>query len=202
MRIAIRSVILFSLTAATTVAAQGPGAPRRAGPGGPPAAQMLLAQTGELELTDAQVVRLAAIARRSESRRRAMRAAMDSAETRFGNQPGDTAARRQFAQRMRADMQRAQDQMQADQRDAIAVLTPDQQARAWNMVANRRPQMGGGRGMRPGGERGMRRMPGVRGDRQNGVRPRAPMPERGFRGGERGPRPERQMVRPPRPIES
>src|SRR5687768_10433401 len=90
MRNPTRLALLLSLTAATSVAAQGPEAPRRAGPGGPPAAQMLLAQTGELELTDAQVVRLAAIARRSESRRRALRAAMDSAETRFGNQSGDT----------------------------------------------------------------------------------------------------------------
>jgi Spy/CpxP family protein refolding chaperone len=207
MQKTIRSVVLLSLTAVTAVAAQGPGpggpgASRRMGPGGPPAAQMLLAQTGELELTDAQVVRLAAIARRSESRRRALRAAMDSAETRFRGQPGDTTARRQFAQRMQADMQRAQDQMQADQRDAIAVLTPDQQAKAWNLVANRRPGMGEGRGMRgPGRERGMRRMPGTRGERQNGMRPKRPMGEPGFRGDERGPRPERRIVRPPRPID-
>ena len=152
----LRILALLSLSAAGA-AAQGPpqgpppGDPGR-GPG--PAAQMLLAQTGELELTDAQVIKLAAIARRSEARRRAMRAAMDSGARRF--QPGDTAARRQFGERMRADMQRAESQMQVDQRDAIAVLTPDQQAKAWNMVSNRGARRGGGGGgaLRRGGGRG------------------------------------------------
>ncbi|MGH7677329.1 MAG: Spy/CpxP family protein refolding chaperone [Gemmatimonadaceae bacterium] len=119
---------------------------------------MLLAQTGELELTDAQVVRLAAIARRSEARRRSLRASMDSAESRL--QPGDTVARRQFGERMRANMTRAQEQQQIDQRDAIAVLTPDQQAKAWNRVANRP-------------DRGMRR-PGGFGMRERRMEPRAP----------------------------
>jgi len=119
---------------------------------------MLLAHTGPLDLTDAQVVRLAAIARRTEARRRTMRAAMDSARARFmPGTPGDSAARRQFRDRMRADMERAREQGRADQRDAIAVLTPDQQARAWDIVARR--GMGGGmrRGMRGPGQRGMRR---------------------------------------------
>ena len=43
------------------------------------AASMFLAHTGELQLTDAQVTRLAAIARRSEARQKAMHARMDSA---------------------------------------------------------------------------------------------------------------------------
>ena len=38
------------------------------------AASMFLAHTGELQLTDAQVTRLAAIARRSEARQKAMHA--------------------------------------------------------------------------------------------------------------------------------
>jgi len=147
---------------------------------------MLLAQTGELELTDAQVVRLAAIARRSEARRRSMRAAMDSAQARFGGQPGDSVARRQFGQRMQADMQRAEEQMRVDQRDAIAVLTPDQQAKAWNSVANRGATMRGGRG--PGD---MGRMRGPRGD---GMRPLRPMPrDPRFREEGRAPRQTRPM---------
>jgi hypothetical protein len=138
----IRNLSVLSLIVSATAGAQAPppgGAPAP-GPGprremaGPPAAEMLLSNVGELELTDAQVVRLAGIARRSAARRRAMTAAFDSARTR---QPGDSAARQQFRQRMEADMRRTEEQMRTDQRDAIAVLTPDQQAKAWNMVANR-----------------------------------------------------------------
>jgi len=118
----------------------------------------MLAHTGELDLTDAQVVKLAAIARRSEARRRAAGAAIDSARTRFGPQSGlaDSSARRQFRDRMRSDFSRLRDQAQGDQRDAIAVLTSDQQARAWNMVSARGRGMGG-RGGRGGMGRGMRR---------------------------------------------
>lgn len=180
----IRIAVLLCFAAATAAVAQGP-MPRRAD-AGPPAAQMLLAQTGELELTDAQVVRLAAIARRSEARRRSLRAAMDSGQARFGGQPGDSVARRQFGQRMQADLQRAQEQMRTDQRDALAVLTADQQAKAWNMVANRGARMRGGRG--PGD---MGRMRGGRGDRMRPLRPMDRNP--GFRGQERGPRAPRPM---------
>jgi hypothetical protein len=125
----------------------------------------MLAHTGELDLTDAQVLKLAAIARRSEARRRSMRAAMDSAQERFGPQAGprDSASQRQFRDRMRADFTRVRDQVQADQRDAIAVLSADQQARAWNMVSARGRGMGGGMGGAMGrgfgggmGGRGMR----------------------------------------------
>jgi LTXXQ motif family protein len=139
---------------------------------------MLLSRTGELGLTDAQVVRLAAIARRSEGRRRSMRAAMDSAEIRF-RQPGDSVARRQFGERMRAEMQRTNEQMQMDQRDALAVLTPDQQSKAWNLRS-----AGPGRGM-GAGVRGMRRG------------------ERGMRGPRmgQGPRVRGERVRPPRPMQ-
>ena len=53
------------------------------GPGGPGGgiASMLLAHTGEFKLTDAQVTRLAGIARRTSDRHRAMRASMDSLRT-------------------------------------------------------------------------------------------------------------------------
>ena len=154
MRSLILAGALVAVAGASAVA-QAPAAPvegRRT-----PGAEMLLARTGELGLTDAQVTRLAAIARRSAARRQAMRAAGDSIRTRFtpGTRP-DSATRRQLADRVRADMQRARDQERADRRDAIAVLTADQQARAWELVSR-----GGGRGgMRPGA-RGMRGRPGM-----------------------------------------
>lgn len=137
-------------------------------PMGGRSAQMLLAQSAQLDLTDAQVVKLAGIARRAELRQRAM----DSARTRF-NQPADSLARWQFAQRMQAEMTKERDQSHVDLRDAIASLTPDQQAKAWEMAAGRaRAARGGGgmRGMGPGGEMG----PGAR--RGGAARPRAPRP--------------------------
>src|SRR5688572_5842661 len=136
----IRIAALVSVTAASALAAQPGGSQAHpvppAGDGRAPAASMLLAHTGELELTDAQVVRLAAIARRAEARRRTMRASMDSVRARFGDRaPADSAARRQMRDRFRADIDRLREQQRADQRDAIAVLTPDQQARAWDVAA-------------------------------------------------------------------
>ena len=147
----------------------GPGAMGRRG-GGPAEdpARFLLGHTGEFRLTDAQVTRLAAIARRSAERRQALRAQMDSMrpERRPGG-PGarpDSAARAQSRQRfeqMRPALDRMREQAQADRRDAIAVLTPDQQAQAWERIAT------AGRGQRGGMRRGMR--PG--GMRQGGMRP-------------------------------
>jgi hypothetical protein len=173
----IRVVAILTVVAASTLAAQPqPDAGRRMGRGGVPAAQLLLAHTGELQLTDQQVVRLAAIARRAETRRRAMRASMDSVRLRFGpGQPAraDSAARRQLRERMQGEMDRAREQARTDQRDAIAVLTADQQARAWEIASSRGRVHGmRGRGMR---ERGMRRGPG-----------------RDFRGSGRMPRPPRE----------
>lgn len=186
MRSTIRILTLLSLAAATTAAAQGPVPPMppaSEGPGGAPAAKLLLANTGELGLSDAQVVRLAAIARRSEARRVALRAAMDSNRRRMETQPVDTAAQRQFRDRMRSTFEREREQSQTDLRDAIAVLNADQQARAWQMVATRGVGRGG-RGMR--GARGMRGGPGMR----DGMR-RAPG-DRMRPGGEPGLR-ERRM---------
>ena len=194
MRSMIRTFALISLASATTALAQGPVPPMEApqgGPVGPSAAGMLLAHTGELGLTDAQVVRLAAIARRTETRRAALRSAMDSARQRFQpGQPADSAARRQFRQRMQTDMEKARDAGRVDLRDAIAVLNADQQARAWEMAATR------GRMARHGAmrERGM----GMR-ERGMGMRERQRMQPRdpGFRGRrpmddeQRGPRPRR-----------
>ena len=165
MRSMVRTLAVVSLVSATSAFGQGPvppmpGGPQGRGAGVAPAAQMLLAHTGELGLTDAQVVRLAAIARRSEARRATMRASMDSARQRFApGQQVDTAARRQFRQRMQADMTKALDAARTDQRDAIAVLNADQQAKAWEMVTTR-ARMGRAGGMRaPGGARGMRMAP-------------------------------------------
>src|ERR1043165_6298728 len=145
MRTSIRLATLLIVGAVSHLLAQGPGAPG----GRPPTGDMgpgrgraghgaafLLSHTGDLELTDAQVVKLAAIARRGEVRLRGMRARMDSAGMRVGGRqaPGDSAARRQARDRMRTDARRMREQFAADQRDAITVLTPDQQARAWQMV--------------------------------------------------------------------
>jgi len=159
------------VTATGLLGAQAPGGRAGAGPvarpGGAPAAEMLLAATGRLQLTDQQVVRLAAIARRSEARRTSMRAMMDSARMRMQgvgrSAAGDTAAPRARMESMRASMERVREQEHADRRDAIAVLTPDQQAQAWEMIAARGRGM---RGVRGGGgamrERQMRPRPGAR----------------------------------------
>ena len=184
MNRSIRIASILSLVAAAAGAQNPPppgGAPApgpRRETAGPPAAEMLLSRAGELELTDQQVVRLAGIARRSAARRRALTAAFDSGRTRF-TQPADSVARRQFRQRMDGEMGRAEEQMRVDQRDAIAVLTPDQQAKAWNMVASRG---GPGRGREMGG-RGMAGR-GMAGRGRVGMRP------------ERGPRPGRPMAEP------
>src|SRR4029434_4261959 len=55
-------------------------------------ADFLLAHTGDLALTDAQVVRLAAISRRTEARRKAFVARMDSARAAGRPASGDSAS--------------------------------------------------------------------------------------------------------------
>jgi len=105
-------------------------------------ADFLLAHTGDLALTDAQVVRLAAISRRTEARRKAFVARMDSARAARpapGDSGGASGRGRRPAAPPSAGMQQARDQMHTDVRDAIAVLTPDQQATAWMMIASRPP---------------------------------------------------------------
>ena len=72
----IAHLVALAMTA-SAAAAQSP-APPPIGPGGPgsPAGergvQLLLGRSAELDLTHAQVVKLAAIARRAEARRRTM----------------------------------------------------------------------------------------------------------------------------------
>jgi hypothetical protein len=117
------------------------GAMMQEGPrGGPAAAELFLAMSGEL--------RLAAIARRGADRRRAMRATMDSTMQRMQSRPAgppDSALREmrmRQAGTMRAAMERNREASRTDLRDALAVLTPDQLAQAWEMGMQR------GRGMR------------------------------------------------------
>lgn len=183
----MRSTVLAALLIAASSTALAAQAPRAGMQQRAPGAQLLLARTGELQLTDAQVVRLAAIARRSQARRQSMRASIDSARNRFspGTTP-DSAARRQLGQRLRADAERMRDQEHADRRDAIAVLTADQQARAWEMVS------------RVGRERGMRRQ--MMGQRMRQNRPGER--KRGFGPDRAGPagRGERRPMRPMRPM--
>jgi hypothetical protein len=200
MKRAILAAALIGAAAASSLAAQLPGPPMGAGQPGrgmmrPRAgggaledpASFLLAQTGELELTDAQVTRLAAIARRSAERRRSMRAQVDSMrpERTLRGQRPDSAARDRMRQRfeqMRPNLERLRDQAQADRRDAIAVLTPDQQALAWERVAMR-GQMGRsapGRGPARGFGPGRPRLQGgpMPGGRMRGAGPRRPPGDR------------------------
>ena len=114
-------------------------------------ADFLLAHTGDLALTDAQVVRLAAISRRMEARRKALVTRVDSARAANRPAPGDSAGAgrgRRPAGLPSAELQQIRDQVRADMRDAISVLTADQQATAWMMIAGGGP-LGGG----PGGPR-------------------------------------------------
>jgi hypothetical protein len=140
-------------------------------------AEFFLARTGELRLSDAQVVRLAAIARRSADRRRAMRARMDSiAPGRRGARMDSTdrAARMREMESMRARFERERDQARADLRDAIAVLTPEQQAMAWEMTAGGPPSARGARRerfRRDGGPGRERRPRGPEGGQPPGARP-------------------------------
>jgi hypothetical protein len=165
-----RALGLLMVIAATSLSAQAPNEPRGRGgrpgpgmmPGGPArggaspigsTADFLLAHTGDLALTDAQVVRLAAISRRTDARRKALVARMDSARAAARPAPGDSASPRRGRPGgpPPAEMQRERDQLRADIRDAIAVLTPDQQATAWMMIAG-----GPALGAMPGGPMGPR----------------------------------------------
>jgi hypothetical protein len=137
---------------------------------------MLLSQTGTLQLTDAQVVRLASIARRAEDRHRALRTRLDSLRPR---RTPDDSARRGRTGPPTDLFDREREASHADLRDALSVLTADQQARAWEMMAMRRAPMpfigqgGRGRDGSFGGDRGRDggRGPGGRGAPQQPGRP-------------------------------
>ncbi len=137
----------LAVLSAVPAAAQGPGRagvpPRPEPPGrvGAPGVEFLLASTGALHLTDQQVTRLAAIARRAAARREAMRASADSLRLRLapGARP-DSALRRERAARVGTLVQafrQTREQEHADLRDALGVLTPDQLADAWELIARR-----------------------------------------------------------------
>lgn len=143
---------------ASQLAAQAPGRPAGPPAGGPAmdrppvggpmrgganVAEQLLARTGELKLSDQQVTRLAAIARRSADRRETMRRSMDSLITaRSGARPDSGRGRMAPPSGMRASADRMRDQLHGDLRDALAVLTPDQLATAWELAAQRAPGAG------------------------------------------------------------
>jgi len=107
------------------------------------AAEQLLARTGELKLSDQQVTRLAAIARRSAERRQSMRRTMDSLVT-ARRAPRSDSTRMGPPAELPAAADHMRDQSHADLRDALAVLTPDQLATAWEAFAGRRmgPRLG------------------------------------------------------------
>ena len=133
------SLFLFALALAGISAKGQAQLPMPDGPG----VEMLLSQTGALQLTDAQVVRLAAIARRAEDRHRALRTRLDSLRPRRA--PGDSAVRGRGERMPGMDLfERERDATHNDLRDALAVLSPDQQARAWEMMSGRRALGRGG----------------------------------------------------------
>ncbi|MDB4883665.1 MAG: hypothetical protein JWL95_2431 [Gemmatimonadetes bacterium] len=129
---------------------------------GPDVGSVLFAHTGELKLSDQQVTRLAAIARRTADRRQTMRRSFDSAMTSRRGQGRDSAARGRMGPRpeLLAAGERMREQAHADLREALSVLTPDQQATAWETIAMRGPA--GGRGGRGGPPRRGGEMPGAR----------------------------------------
>jgi hypothetical protein len=147
------------------------------------AAALFLGHTGDLQLTDQQVTKLAGIARRSAERHKAMRASFDSAAHAMmgGGRPmrGDTAGQGARRTAMMEAFKKAHEAEHADLRDALTVLTPDQLAKAWEMVAARhhrhfgrggRHGMIGGRGG-PGGPGGAPHAWGMQGPGHGGHGP-------------------------------
>jgi hypothetical protein len=161
------SLLVSCFGFAGTALAQGPARPMAMMNGGPPpGVEMLLSQTGALQLTDAQVVRLAAIARRAEDRHRALRTRLDSLRPRRAPAARDSSSRRERPMPPTDLFERERDASHADLRDALAVLTADQQARAWEMIAARRamPFRRAGARMRDDGARGRTPQRDGRGD--------------------------------------
>jgi hypothetical protein len=113
---------------------RGPGMDGRGGPAGD-IGSFLLSHTAELKLSDQQVTRLAAIARRAGDRREAMMRSMDSLATRRtrGDSAGRGPGRAAPPPAIRAEVDRVRQQRHTDLREALGVLTPDQQALAWEI---------------------------------------------------------------------
>ena len=187
-QLARRLALCASFLVAAPMAAQRhmpPMPPGGPGDGGPMAgASFLLAHTGELQLTDQQVTRLAVIARREGAQRRGMMTMADSmrrAHVATARRDSAGRRRREIPPQLMARLTQAQEQRKTNLRDAIAVLTPDQQAEAWQMVA--------GRGRMPRGGMGRARMGGARARGQGGPPPEGVGPQGGRDGGARGGRP-------------
>jgi hypothetical protein len=124
----------------------GPGMKRMGAkmrhPGGPGArpggvAAMLLGQTAVLKLSDQQVTRLAAIARGAEAQESSVRAMMDSVHRAMAPRAG--GAPPQLSPAMESRMKAVHEQLHANVRDALAVLTPDQLATAWELRGGMAP---------------------------------------------------------------
>ena len=180
--VALAGVLALASTAYAQPRGRAMAPPPNGAQNGPPAggtmdvASMLLAHTGEFKLTDQQVTRLAAIARRSADRRKSMMASVDSlraaraaalpagANAGPGNRGAWTPqpAARALVDRMR-------EQGRADLRDAIGVLTIDQQAMGWEMMARR-----GGRGQAMARRMGMRGAGGMGAGMRGGPAPQDP----------------------------
>src|SRR5256714_9407910 len=111
------SLFLFALALAGISAKGQAQLPMPGGPG----VETLLSQTGALQLSDAQVVRLAAIARRAEDRHRALRTRLDSLRPRRG--PGDSTARGRGERMPGMDpLERERDATHNELRDALTGL--------------------------------------------------------------------------------
>ena len=175
MKAAFTVIAMAAIAMSAPLAAQGPDGPPPGGMERSGAASMFLAHTGELKLTDAQVTRLAGIARRSADRHAAMRGSADSmmrtmqSQQSSNSQPGQRPMAPTPA--MRTQMEKMRTANHDDLRDAIAVLTPDQQATVFEMNMRRGGgQRMRGRMMRNRGQGGR----GMRGPDQPG--PGMPMP--------------------------
>src|SRR5579863_276509 len=90
-------------------------------PGRGPAVTFLLSHTGQLQLTDQEVVKLAAIARRAADRHKAMRASFDSLRSQFSGR-GDSGMRHREGPptQFRAAMAKEREANHTDLRDALA----------------------------------------------------------------------------------
>ncbi len=130
-----KTLCAAALAAALPLAAPIAGA-QMPGHGHGPAVTFLLSNTGQLQLTDQEVVKLAAIARRAADRHKAMRASLDSLRMQLRGQ-SDSGMRRHEGPptQLRAAMEKEREANHTDLRDALAVLTPDQQATAWELVS-------------------------------------------------------------------
>lgn len=104
------------------------------------AASMFLLHTGDMQLTDAQVTRLAAIARRSEARHKAMRARTDSMVVMRGqSEQAEDGGGARFAVMMRvpAPTDAELKAQHEDDREAFAVPSADQLATVWEIMMAR-----------------------------------------------------------------